>query len=199
MPKAKEKKYVVAFSQSEFEQNCGHGYWSSTHATWGPLEGATKYPAEDIGNLCLSLSSAGDSKWVRLDMPYFQDDTHDPLTVAFMTLGFSAAYAELSDEETDSLNSGKGQSEMISEIVAHAPFLDWVFNNHVKEGASPFDDFIYYYDIAEPFGAEFTKALASEETILSDLESNALAVKVLKAICQRTLSEENYQTLLHHV
>lgn len=194
MSEKTEKKFVAAYSANESHSNGGRGYWSNKHG-WSFFEHADRFVFGDIKDKKLPMSTDLDAKWVKLDLPYMEDHDVDELTVAYIAMGFVKTFNTLTDEETENLTKNEGQSETVGKIVMHARFLDYVFD----VSGMAFDSLAFYYEIAEPFGQEYTKALAAEENQLSRADMEAMAIKVLKDICMKALSEESYAMILQHV
>ncbi|MDX5935447.1 hypothetical protein [Acidithiobacillus thiooxidans] len=186
------KKYVVAYSPNEAVSNDECGYWSNEKG-WTIIEEATRFQADEVNKLHLPEVTGSDAIWRELGLDYMTSDDRDPLTVAYITMGFVNTFEKLTNEQKDTLTSTSGQSELVSKIVCHSAFLDAIF----YMGEPYFDGVLFYYEIAEPFGAEYTKALAQPENY--DLGPNGmknLAVKVLLSVCEKALSEECFAGIL---
>lgn len=189
-----EKQYTVAYSANEFASNGERGYWSKTQG-WCEYEEATRFPWNEVKDTNPPISTGMDAKWVKVDLPYEEDHDVDEITVAYIAFGYAKAFAELNDDETSNLTRNEGQSETVAKVVIHARFLDFVFDLD----SQAFDSLSYYYEIAEPFGCEYTKALARNEGLLDRDDYDNLAVKVLKEVCMKALPEEMFVRILQHV
>lgn len=85
----------------------------------------------------------------------------DPLTIAYIGYGLHAAL--VSDLEYDG-DDFDGESGLMATLVEHAATLDaeWQRRYGVSGIQSGGCDFVFYYEIAEPFGEQFAKQLAAD-------------------------------------
>ncbi len=132
-------------------------------------------------------------------MKYETIENPDPLTIAYMTMGFCQAIERMPLEVLERFqeNAGGTQSQVLATLLNHAGFLDAVFENH----SLAFDSGVFYYDIAEPFGKQYTEALVpparTDHPPLSQqaLSMEDLAVSVLRDITKEALPQEGFDIL----
>ena len=114
--------------------------------------------------------------------------THpDPLTVAYISLGYCYAMERLPDDQKDQMLN-EGQSNFVESVIAHAGFIDFVFLGNIID----FDDVDFYYDVAEPFGQQYVEAVAKQENYFDHKE---LAISVLRSILKEALSPGSFNRI----
>ncbi|MHB1641389.1 MAG: hypothetical protein ACYCS8_01855 [Acidithiobacillus sp.] len=123
-------------------------------------------------------------------MNYFQSTCPDHLTVAYITMGYCNAIKRMPDDQHDRLIAQhEGQCHLIESVITHAGFVDFVFQCHRID----FDDVVFYYDVAEPFGQLYVEAVAKEKDRYFD--PKALAISVLRSVLKEALSQDFFNRI----
>jgi hypothetical protein len=102
---------------------------------------------------------------------------HD-LTVAYIAIGVSAALrrgwkAEVATGIPMCVPDG-GELELVADVIQHALLLDQLYEKHVEVFVG-----VFVYDIAEPFGEQYTAALLRGVR----LDASQLAARLIAAEC----------------
>lgn len=87
----------------------------------------------------------------------------DPLTLAY--IGYGVARARTEEGYLDGIGEWESEDALMQDVIAHADALDAEFERRYgPNGVNPEGcSFVFAYDIAEPFGMQFTKLLVSDE------------------------------------
>lgn len=99
----------------------------------------------------------------------------DPLTIAFIAIGAHTTLLRAQDDLelrhalADAYERHEGQQGLIEAVIAPAPLLD-----QALEPVSDTFGGVFAYEVAEPFGERFMRALLDQETpdpapIIADL------------------------------
>jgi hypothetical protein len=102
---------------------------------------------------------------------------HD-LTVAYIAIGVSAALrrgwkAEVATGIPMCVPDG-GELELVADVIQHAALLDQLYEKHAEAFVG-----VFVYDIAEPFGEQYTAALLRGVR----LDAGQLAARLIAAEC----------------
>lgn len=185
-------KHFMIYSSNESAISCGNGFWSNEFG-WTCIEDATLFSENDRAAVQMPISTGGDAKWIPLDLDYSWSQENDPMTVAYMAIGFAKGYESMPQNLKEELSSGIGYPKLLSYVVNQSAFLIDVFDRR----RDSFGSISFHTEIAERFGKEYAAAIVESDLCFDDeIFLNDLAVQTLKRICESALPQEDFKMML---
>jgi hypothetical protein len=95
----------------------------------------------------------------------------DDTTIAFLAIGCATALRHATEGQISALNDRQngGQDTTVANVIEYAALLDGLFDAH------GYDDGVFYYDVAEPFGSWITtRMLEGKDTTNEEAQAHAL-------------------------
>lgn len=125
-----------------------------------------------------------------------EDQTFDPITIAYLAIGAKNRLSRMKDSERDELiEKYCGEELLISHAISFYPFLErfWTCYSNQLEGIS------FTYEVSEPFGAACihpgNEGLSKEQIMKQVLQSSGLSKKIIEEIYPSDKAKANGETI----